>query len=74
MPSPFEPSPFETSAAAPAIPITFASKSNWDAIRAELPAQARQFADANLASDVEAGSRPSTLGRRGFGQPLVDAG
>ncbi len=47
MPSPFEPSPFETSAAAPAIPITFASKSNWDAIRAELPAQARQFADAN---------------------------
>ena len=47
MPSPFEPSPFETSAAAPAIPIIFASKSNWDAIRAELPAQARQFADAN---------------------------
>ena len=47
MPSPFEPSPFETSAAAPAIPITFASKSNWDAIRAELPAQARQFANAN---------------------------
>jgi leucyl aminopeptidase len=47
MPSPFEPSPFETSAAAPAIPITFANKSNWDAIRAELPAQARQFADAN---------------------------
>jgi leucyl aminopeptidase len=47
MPSPFEPSPFETSAATPAIPITFASKSNWDAIRAELPAQARQFADAN---------------------------
>jgi leucyl aminopeptidase len=40
-------SPFETAAATPAIPITFASKSNWDAIRAELPAQARRFADAN---------------------------
>jgi leucyl aminopeptidase len=41
------PSPFESAAATPAIPITFASKSNWDAIRAELPALARQFADAN---------------------------
>jgi len=41
------PSPFETAPATSAIPITFASKSNWDAIRAELPAQARQFADAN---------------------------
>jgi leucyl aminopeptidase len=41
------PSPFETAPATPAIPITFASKSNWDAIRAELPEPARQFADAN---------------------------
>ncbi|HWL19012.1 MAG TPA: leucyl aminopeptidase family protein [Bradyrhizobium sp.] len=41
------PSPFETASATSAIPITFASKSNWDAIRAELPEQARQFADAN---------------------------
>jgi leucyl aminopeptidase len=41
------PSPFETAPATSAIPITFASKSNWDAIRAELPEQARQFADAN---------------------------
>jgi leucyl aminopeptidase len=38
---------FETAATTRAIPISFASKSNWDAIRAELPAQARQFADAN---------------------------
>src|SRR5215470_16333137 len=41
------PFPFETAPATPAVPITFASKSNWDAIRAELPAEARQFADAN---------------------------
>jgi leucyl aminopeptidase len=38
---------FETAAAAKAIPITFASKANWDAIRKALPAEARQFADAN---------------------------
>jgi leucyl aminopeptidase len=41
------PSLFETTPARPPIPIIFASKSNWDAIRAELPAEARQFADAN---------------------------
>jgi len=41
------PSLFETAPATPAIPITFASKSNWDAIRAELPEHARQFAGAN---------------------------
>src|SRR5215475_1822412 len=41
------PSLFETAPATPAVPITFASKSNWDAIRSELPATARQFADAN---------------------------
>jgi leucyl aminopeptidase len=40
-------SPFETAPAASAIPITFASRSNWDAIRTELPAEARQFAEAN---------------------------
>jgi len=41
------PSVFETAPAASAIPITFATKATWDAIRAELPAQARQFALAN---------------------------
>src|SRR5262245_36327147 len=41
------PSVFETDPAASAIPITFASKTNWDAIRKALPPQARQFADAN---------------------------
>jgi leucyl aminopeptidase len=41
------PSVFETADAAKAIPITFASKANWDAIRKALPAEARQFADAN---------------------------
>jgi leucyl aminopeptidase len=41
------PSVFETAPATSAIPITFASKANWDAIRKALPAQARQFADAN---------------------------
>jgi leucyl aminopeptidase len=41
------PSPFETAPATPAIPITFASKSNWETIRSELPEHARQFADAN---------------------------
>src|SRR5258707_12820546 len=42
MPSVFEPPP-----AASAIPITFATKATWDAICAELPTQARQFALAN---------------------------
>ena len=41
------PSPFETINTASAIPITFATKSNWEALRAELPPQARQFAEAN---------------------------
>jgi leucyl aminopeptidase len=41
------PSLFETAATASAIPITFASKATWDAIRKALPAEARQFADAN---------------------------
>ncbi len=38
---------FETAPATSAIPITFATKATWDAICAELPAQARQFALAN---------------------------
>src|SRR5580700_4424009 len=38
---------FETAPAAPAIPITFATKATWDAISAGLPAPARQFALAN---------------------------
>jgi leucyl aminopeptidase len=38
---------FERAPAAPAIPITFATKATWDAISADLPAQARQFAKAN---------------------------
>ena len=41
------PSVFETAPATSAIPITFATKANWDAICAGLPAQARQFALAN---------------------------
>jgi leucyl aminopeptidase len=41
------PSPFESAPATPAIPITFATKSTWDAIKAGLPATARQFAAAN---------------------------
>jgi leucyl aminopeptidase len=41
------PSVFATAPTASAIPITFASKANWDAIRKTLPAEARQFADAN---------------------------
>jgi leucyl aminopeptidase len=41
------PSPFETSPATPAIPISFASKSTWEWVRAELPGHARQFAEAN---------------------------
>jgi len=39
-------SPFET-ATADAIPIFFATKSTWDAVRTELPEHARQFAAAN---------------------------
>ena len=38
---------FETAPTAPAIPIRFVTKATWDAISAELPAQARQFARAN---------------------------
>src|SRR3979490_1191808 len=38
---------FETSPVTSAIPITFATKATWDAICADLPAQARQFALAN---------------------------
>src|SRR6476661_6108358 len=38
---------FETAPATSAIPITFATKATWDAICADLPAQARQFALAN---------------------------
>jgi leucyl aminopeptidase len=41
------PSMFETKPATSAIPITFATKSTWQAISAELPARARQFASAN---------------------------
>jgi leucyl aminopeptidase len=41
------PSPFETAPGASAIPITFVSKSTWEAVRAELPPVARQFAGAN---------------------------
>jgi leucyl aminopeptidase len=41
------PSVFETAPAASAIPITFASKTTWAAISNDLPAQARQFAEAN---------------------------
>ena len=41
------PSVFETAPAAPAIPITFATKATWEAISAELPAPGRQFALAN---------------------------
>jgi leucyl aminopeptidase len=40
-------SAFATAAAASAIPITFATKATWDAVCAELPAEARQFARAN---------------------------
>src|ERR1700760_4262543 len=40
-------SPFAAAPATPAIPITFVTKSNWDAIRAELPPEAAQFAIAN---------------------------
>ncbi len=38
---------FETAPAASAIPITFATKTTWDAVSGGLSAQARQFALAN---------------------------
>src|SRR6202521_5985181 len=41
------PSVFETAPAPSAIPITFATKATWNSICAGLPAQARQFAQAN---------------------------
>src|ERR1700760_4937679 len=41
------PSPFDSAPGTPAIPITFATKSTWDAIAAALPGGMRQFALAN---------------------------
>src|ERR1051325_3129410 len=41
------PSVFETAPAAPAIPITFVTKATWSSLSATLPAEARQFAQAN---------------------------
>ena len=38
---------FETAPDAKAIPITFAHKANWEAIKKALPPEARQFAEAN---------------------------
>jgi leucyl aminopeptidase len=38
---------FETAPDANAIPITFASNANWEAIKTALPSEARQFAEAN---------------------------
>jgi len=40
-------SAFETAQTSSAIPITFATKATWSALSATLPAQARQFAEAN---------------------------
>jgi len=40
-------SAFEAAPDTPAIPIVFATKSTWDAIAADLPSPARQFAAAN---------------------------
>ena len=55
---------FETAPATPAIPITFATKATWDAICAELPAQARQFAQANgFKSTPPARHSPRTFWR-----------
>ena len=41
------PSIFETALAASAVPITFATRTNWETIKQDLPAPARQFARAN---------------------------
>jgi leucyl aminopeptidase len=41
------PSVFDTVPSVSSIPITFATKATWDAISAELPGEARQFALAN---------------------------
>ena len=41
------PSIFETAPAPSAIPITFVTKSSWPALRDTLPAEARNFAEAN---------------------------
>jgi len=38
---------FETAASPSAIPITFATRATWNEVSATLPAQARQFAQAN---------------------------
>jgi leucyl aminopeptidase len=40
-------SAFETAASPSAIPITFVTKATWNEVSATLPAQARQFAQAN---------------------------
>src|SRR6185312_11571327 len=40
-------SPFAAAPAAAAVPVTFVTKSSWEAVRAALPPQAAQFATAN---------------------------
>src|SRR6185312_15920199 len=40
-------SPFAAAPAAAAVPVTFVTKSSWEAVRAALPPQAAQFALAN---------------------------
>src|SRR3984893_16908188 len=59
------PSVFETAPATSAIPITFATKSTWEAISAELPAPARQFSSSNgFAAQPGAGlTRPAADGK-----------
>jgi leucyl aminopeptidase len=41
------PSVFEIAPAAPAIPVTFVTKATWSSLSATLPAEGRQFAQAN---------------------------
>ena len=68
------PSPFETAPGAAAIPILFATKTNWDAIAKELSEPARQFASANdftakpgKCLTLPGGAEPLAVAERGLG-------
>src|ERR1700752_4444477 len=64
------PSPFETTSTSASIPIIFATKSTWEAIRSELPEPARQFAAANDFAAKSGASPPLPTADGKIGQVL----
>ena len=57
---------FETTPAASAIPITFATKASWETICAQLPGEARQLAATVLRDDPGSALAHETMGSLSF--------